>query len=107
MTELYKRIGRRIFELRESRGYTQETLAGRAGMSPKFFGQIERGEKNSSLKKLARIASALDVDLSEFFQPESADARYRQLSTGDFMAVRELHDKLGNLMKRRATKPRR
>ncbi|MGH2449326.1 MAG: helix-turn-helix domain-containing protein [Chloroflexota bacterium] len=42
-------------------------LATRAGMSPVFLGEIERGEKDPSSQSLVRLAAGLGVPLSELF----------------------------------------
>ncbi len=44
---------------------SQEELAFKAGVHRTYLGGIERGEKNPSLKNIAAIAEALDIDLSE------------------------------------------
>jgi transcriptional regulator with XRE-family HTH domain len=54
-------VGKRIRELRKARGLTQEGVAESAGINPKYFGSIERGEVNLSLSTLDRIAKALHV----------------------------------------------
>jgi transcriptional regulator with XRE-family HTH domain len=42
-------------------------LALKAGLSPVFLGEIERGEKDPSSHSLCLIAEALDVPLSELY----------------------------------------
>jgi transcriptional regulator with XRE-family HTH domain len=42
-------------------------MAQRAGLSPVFLGEIERGEKDPSSHSLCLIANALDVPLSELY----------------------------------------
>ena len=39
-------IGRKLRQFRQKKGYSQETLADRAGLHPTYIGQVERGEKN-------------------------------------------------------------
>ncbi|MBI4378760.1 MAG: helix-turn-helix domain-containing protein [Nitrospinae bacterium] len=38
--------------MRKSRGFTQEELGEKAGLSYKFIGELERGEENVSLDSL-------------------------------------------------------
>jgi transcriptional regulator with XRE-family HTH domain len=40
-----------------------QRLAGRAGLSGKFLGEVERGEKSISLDSLAHLARALRLPL--------------------------------------------
>lgn len=47
---------------------TQEDLAFKVGVDRSYMGFVERGEKNATVKILARIASALKVSLSELFR---------------------------------------
>lgn len=51
----------RIAEWRELRGLSQEDLAAAAGMSPGYLSRMERGERNVSLKNLAKISEALGI----------------------------------------------
>ena len=67
MSVIQKQFGQRIKDLRLARGLSQEEVAFRAGMHRTYFGGIERGERNPSLKNIAAIARALDVALAELF----------------------------------------
>ena len=58
-------VGRVIRALREARGHNQGTIAGHAAVSRYYYSCIELGERNPTLLVLARIAHALDVELSE------------------------------------------
>lgn len=55
-----RRLGKQVRELRRKRGWSQEFLAAEAGLNINYLGGIERGERNPSLKNLARIADALE-----------------------------------------------
>lgn len=63
-----KLFGNRIRELRKQRNLTQESLAEKIGFSVNFIGMIERGERNTTVENVFKIAHALDVSLSEFFK---------------------------------------
>jgi transcriptional regulator with XRE-family HTH domain len=67
-------LGRRMLALRTLRALTQEQLGERAGVSGKFIGQIERGIGNPSLKTMATLAQALNVELWELLRFEEARA---------------------------------
>lgn len=61
-------LGQRIKRYRGRLGISQETLAGRAGLHWTFLGQVERGQRNLSLRNLLKIAAALDVDPAKLVQ---------------------------------------
>jgi len=51
--------------LRKQRRLSQERLGERSGLSGKFIGEVERGEKSISLDSLYRVAVALKVPLRD------------------------------------------
>jgi transcriptional regulator with XRE-family HTH domain len=55
-------------QLRETKGWTQETLAERANIDRSYIAGIEAGLRNPSVKALARIARGFGVSLSTFFE---------------------------------------
>lgn len=61
MIDIYKSAGERIFLIREMRGYTRETLAELADISPKFLYEIETGKKGFSALVLYNLCNALRV----------------------------------------------
>jgi XRE family transcriptional regulator, regulator of sulfur utilization len=61
-------IGEAIRSLRKSAGFTQEKLAERVNLNPKYLGEIERGEKIISIEALLRIAKAVKIPIAEFFR---------------------------------------
>ena len=71
--EILLRVGARIRELRKEKGLTQEALGEKGGFHFSYVGQVERGEKNVALLNLAKIAEALDVDISQLFTPTSLE----------------------------------
>lgn len=58
----------RLADLRRQRGLTMSALADRTGYSVSYISQIERGESIPSLSVLAAVASALDTELTGFFE---------------------------------------
>src|SRR4051794_21244785 len=78
MQVLQKQVGRKIRELREKKGLSQEALAGICSLHRTYVGLIERGERNLSLSTIAVIAEGLEVAPSELFagiEPETKRAR--------------------------------
>ena len=67
MSDLAKRLGRRIYDFRKQSGLTQAALAERAKISNEFMSAVERGAKLPSLQVLERIAAGLRVDLKDLF----------------------------------------
>ena len=56
-------FGRRVREARKNKGISQESLAEMAGIDRSYMGNIERGEKNITLKKAYEICDALDIEI--------------------------------------------
>lgn len=67
-------FGRRVRQLRMSRGWSQEDFAHRVGLDRSYMGGVERGERNISLENINLIAKALSVPPAELFHGwEAAD----------------------------------
>lgn len=58
-------FGKRVRQLREQKGISQEQLGFDVGLHRTYIGQIERAEKNITLKNIEKIAKQLDVNISE------------------------------------------
>ncbi|MDN3447809.1 helix-turn-helix transcriptional regulator [Psychrobacter sp. APC 3281] len=58
-------FGKRVREVRRNKGISQEKLAELAGIDRSYMGNIERGEKNITLKKVYEICEALGVDIND------------------------------------------
>lgn len=56
-------FGKRVRDIRKSKGISQEKLAEMAGIDRSYMGNIERGEKNITLKKAYEICDALDIEI--------------------------------------------
>lgn len=57
---------------REHRGLKVGELAARAGISQPYLSQIEAGKKDGTLRTMAAIARALDVDVDDLVVAEDA-----------------------------------
>lgn len=55
--------------LREKQGLTQEQLEEKTGVNTKYISAIERGQKNVTVKTLAKIVGGLNIELYELFLP--------------------------------------
>ncbi len=58
-------FGRRVREVRKAKGISQEKLAELAGIDRSYMGNIERGEKNVTLKKVYEICDALEIEITD------------------------------------------
>lgn len=52
---------------RSLKNLTQEKLSEISGISKDYLSEIERGKKTPSIKRLIKIAEALDIDIYKFF----------------------------------------
>ena len=59
-------FGMRIKELRVGRKLSQEQLAPKVGISPKYLSRIEMGRHFPSFAVLVNLAKVLDVELKDF-----------------------------------------
>ena len=69
-TDICRRVGKRIKELRSIRGLSQERFANDIDMARTYFTEVENGKRNLSLVNLEKIAHGLDISLREFFDSE-------------------------------------
>ena len=58
-------LGARVRALRAERGFSQEGFADHCGVHRTFMGAVERGESNLSFHNLVRIATGLELTLSQ------------------------------------------
>ena len=61
------KLGRRIQELREAKGYLQEKLAYLSDLDRVSIGYIEQGRRSPKLSTLFVLAKQLDVSVADFF----------------------------------------
>ena len=62
-----EKVGKRIKFLRLFLGLSQEEFAFKCSLDRTYITSLERGKRNISLENLEKIAMALNVSLSEFF----------------------------------------
>ena len=67
MSDINKKTGQKIREIRVKKGWSQEKLALEADLHRAYIGQIERGEKNIGLKNLEKVTIALKIRIKELF----------------------------------------
>ena len=73
-----QQFGRRVRQLREIKGWSQERLAAEAQLHATYLSDVERGKRNISLENLCRLASALGVKPEDLLkQPEERAPKAR------------------------------
>lgn len=60
-------IGKRIKEIRKSGSFTISEIANRAGVTAGLISRVENGRTIPSLPVLLKIITALDIEVTEFF----------------------------------------
>jgi DNA-binding NtrC family response regulator len=65
--QLHRVIGETIRNLRKERDLTLKQMSRRTGLSVSLLSQIERAESSASISSLYKVATALDVRVSELF----------------------------------------
>src|SRR6478736_3767533 len=86
-------FGRRVREARIALGMSQEDIANLADMHVSNYGRVERGEANSELHTIVRLATALNVDpgtlLAGLYGKDMLPGRARAFSVTDFLAAQK------------------
>lgn len=72
-------FGQRVKRLRARLGLTQDQLAERIHISPKYLSNIERGKENPTLDTLLRMAKSLKVEPWEMFFVELESLNHQAL----------------------------
>jgi transcriptional regulator with XRE-family HTH domain len=65
MADLKEIVAINVRRLRRDRGWTQEDLADRVGLSARYVGQIERAQASMTITVLGRIANAFEVEAAK------------------------------------------
>ena len=63
-----QKFGKRLKFLRLNKELTQLELAEILDMSPNFIGMVERGERNTTVENVFKIARALNIKPSNLFE---------------------------------------
>jgi len=68
-------LGRRLRTLRADRDETLAQTAERAGISPQYLSEIERGRKEASSEMIAALAGALGLTVADLMAGTADDLR--------------------------------
>jgi len=67
-TDICKRVGQRIRDLRQARDWSQQLLADHAQIERAHLSRLEDGKREPGLRVLERIANALEVDVVDLLR---------------------------------------
>ncbi len=71
-------LGQRLRALRLDRRETLSQTAGRAGISPQYLSEVERGRKEPSSEMIAALAGALEITLAGLTEQVAGELRRQQ-----------------------------
>jgi transcriptional regulator with XRE-family HTH domain len=66
--EVQARLGRVLRRERTRRKWTQEVAAERAAMNPRHYQKLEEGSVNVTIRTIARLANAFDLEVADLFR---------------------------------------
>lgn len=65
---IIKDFGKRIRELRQKIGLSQEKFSLKIGMDRTYYASVENGKRNISIINIKKIADGLSISLSDLFK---------------------------------------
>jgi XRE family transcriptional regulator, aerobic/anaerobic benzoate catabolism transcriptional regulator len=101
-------LGMRVRELRSRRGMTRKMVAHESDVSERHLAQLELGDGNVSIVLLRRIATALNVSLSDLFAAEGpvSDAKRSLLDLLERLPGQQLATVVARLTKEFGASPK-
>ena len=66
--DIRKRFGKRVKELRQTRGLSQKELARSLELDTSYISGIEKGELDISIEMIQKLSIAFKVNISELFE---------------------------------------
>lgn len=88
-----KNIGKRIYEIRTRKNYTQEEFAEKLGSASTYISNIERGNRVPSLTLLSKIVKELDTSYDYILLDDFNTDRRLELRCKDLLKEVENLDK--------------
>ncbi len=67
--DMRKLVGDNCARIRKARGWTQEELAERSGLSQQYLSDLERGKRNPTIVTIYELAQAFGVSHLELVTP--------------------------------------
>ena len=68
LQEIYIRIGFNLMKQRRLKGWTQEQLSEKSGVSRSRISKMENGKENFNIESLFLIAQSLEIDFIELLK---------------------------------------
>jgi len=65
--DFLKRLGRAIRARREALGMSQEAFGDKIGVNRAYYGDVERGARNLTIRSLERVAKGLGTSMLSLF----------------------------------------
>jgi DNA-binding XRE family transcriptional regulator len=75
-------LGPRLRATREAGGERLVDIAEKAGISPQYLSEIERGRKEPSSEMIAAVTGALGLDLADLLIGVASDVRHSRRPAG-------------------------
>lgn len=97
---LRRRVSANLRTQRDLRGWTQQYVAARVGMTPQHYQRIESGSTNMPLITLARIARVFELDVAAFVQLNPLDPEIASLDGFEQIMINALR-RLTGMQRRR------
>jgi XRE family transcriptional regulator, regulator of sulfur utilization len=88
LEKIVERFAARLHNLRTERRMTQEELAARASLHPRYISALEGGRQVPSLTTMAQLAKGLDVDLDALVSFSEAKGKNDRLNEEIELIVR-------------------
>lgn len=67
--DMRKLVGDNCARIRKERGWTQEELAVRSGLTQQYLSDLERGKRNPTIVTIYELAQALEICHLELVKP--------------------------------------
>lgn len=75
MSDVAIRFGKRLREVREEAGLSQEKLAELSTLHRTYVSSVERGKRNISIENIERLAVALGVSMRQLMPDDTVPAK--------------------------------
>lgn len=73
--KIQEKLGKRIKQIRELKGLTQEDFEEVSGINARYLSALERGQKNVTVQILEKVAKTLNIEVLDLFYFESKDQK--------------------------------